>query len=622
MSQISLNTNLAAMRTTRRLAESTTSLRATFERLASGLRINRASDDAAGMSIAGGLRVDSRVYAQGVRNLNDGIGLLNVADGAVEQLQNIVVRLRELASQSANGTLSNRQRVALNQEAQQLSEEYTRIVRSTRFNDRLLFDHEFGQLSLQAGYGANGGISAGLGGYVGDGTFNAQSQVGYGGAAPNQVQSADFNGDGFKDLAYVNAGVPGVSIRLGAGDGTFGSAISFSTPTGPYALAVGDFNNDGIADLAVDGTAVSVLLGNGDGTFRQSYNNLTGIPAATTSMRIADLDGDGNQDLVVGTASNFFGVFRGDGAGGFHSPQTFTGPPHLDSVTVADFNGDGVPDVVAASVTMGTVSYFQGKGDGTFEPAIFTPSGSLNPYWIESADFNGDGHLDIVTSDYSGSSINVRLGRGNGTFTSAQNFAAGAGAYGMALGDFNGDGKVDIAVSNYSEAGTNALSILLGNGDGTFQEQQRYDAGTGGSGIAASDFNNDGVIDLAIANDSSTFLSVLLGNAVSGAGPLLPFDLGNRGGAMQAISQFDLALRRLSQQRGAIGAFLSRIEVGAANLRQASESFDSSASRIVDADLAEESANLTRARIVQIAATSILEQANLSPQLALRLLTF
>src|SRR5690554_6348198 len=136
MSRVTTNSNIAALNAQRRFASGTEALRQSFERLSSGLRINRPHDDAAGLSIAEDLRVDRRVFLQGIKNLNDGISVLNIADGALAEMSNTTTRIKELAFQASNGTLSAKQRKALDDEAQALAKEFSRIANSTTFNGR------------------------------------------------------------------------------------------------------------------------------------------------------------------------------------------------------------------------------------------------------------------------------------------------------------------------------------------------------------------------------------------------------------------------------------------------------------------------------------------------------
>ncbi|MCL4155668.1 UNVERIFIED_CONTAM: hypothetical protein GTU68_064493, partial [Idotea baltica] len=173
---ISYSKNIAANKIIGNLNKTNNSLQSTFEKLSSGQRINRASDDAAGLAIAESLKNESRVLKRGNQNLQDGISLLNVAESSVSELINITSRISELAQQAANGTYSTAQRKVINAEAQALSEEFTRISTTTEFNDKKLFDGSIDDgISLQAGFGEQAIIKSSLGGVKGDGTFSLLS---------------------------------------------------------------------------------------------------------------------------------------------------------------------------------------------------------------------------------------------------------------------------------------------------------------------------------------------------------------------------------------------------------------------------------------------------------------
>ncbi len=173
---IKIGSNIASIQAQRRLGETTSSLGKIYERLSSGQRINTASDDAAGLAIANDLNSKNRVYTQAIRNGNDGISALNIADSALENLTSVVTRIRELAEQSANGTYSNKQRAALDQEAQALKAEFFRISKTTTFNGVKLFDGSLGSgLRLQLGYGVEGSINTSVGGAIGTGAFAAST---------------------------------------------------------------------------------------------------------------------------------------------------------------------------------------------------------------------------------------------------------------------------------------------------------------------------------------------------------------------------------------------------------------------------------------------------------------
>jgi len=284
------------------------------------------------------------------------------------------------------------------------------------------------------------------------------------GSGPQSVAVGDFNGDGKPDLAVVNSYSNNVSILLGNGDGTFQIHVDYPTGAQPGSVAIGDFNGDGKLDLAVVNSYsnnVSVLLGNGNGTFQ---------PA----------------------------VSYGTGSG--------TGPAF---VAVGDFNHDGKLDLAVANSNSTYVSVLLGNGDGTFQTAVNYDVGGA-PTSIAVGDFNHDGKLDLaVAVPVPGPStyVSVLLGNGDGTFQTAVNYNAPYAPDAVAVGDFNGDGNLDLVVGNRSSN----ISVFLGNGDGTFRTAVNYSAGYNPSSVAVGDFNNDGTLDLAVANSgSSTTVTVLL----------------------------------------------------------------------------------------------------------------
>lgn len=275
---LSLGSNINSLRSQRRLGDATESVRASSERLSSGLRLNRASDDAAAVAIASGLNIDSRVYSQGIRNVNDGLSLLSVAQGALLELSSIAIRQEELSEQAANGVYGAAQRVALDREAQSLSQEYNRIVESTSFNGLRLLDGSMREgLRIQGGYGLEGSVSMELGRQLerraGDGTF--QTAITYRPIGIYQPQLHDFNRDGALDLiAGDEFGTPRITLALGNGDGSFKASTSLGGGlTQGYAVHLGDFNSDSLIDVATfDDTpnALNIFLSNGDGCVRFS----------------------------------------------------------------------------------------------------------------------------------------------------------------------------------------------------------------------------------------------------------------------------------------------------------------------------------------------------------------
>jgi hypothetical protein len=298
--------------------------------------------------------------------------------------------------------------------------------------------------------------------------------------------------------------------------GDFQSELRFSGGQGPAAIAIGDVNGDGKPDLVVadyDGDAVSVLLGNGDGTFGSPTSYPVG--AYPDAVALADLNGDGHLDIVCVslnlnhlTLGGTVSVLLGKGDGTFASAVNHVVGKNLASVVLADFNADGHIDIATSDVASGNVAVLLNKGDGTFQPAVPYPAGP-NPLSLGAADFNGDGKIDLVVTNFCDVSqdnfgctsqqttVTVLLGHGDGTFGSPVSYPAGTSPFHLIVGDFNADGKNDIAVSHGAETAA-SISVLLGNGDGTFQAPASYPAG--GSWFAAGDFNGDGAMDLIVGS--------------------------------------------------------------------------------------------------------------------------
>jgi hypothetical protein len=334
----------------------------------------------------------------------------------------------------------------------------------------------------------------------------------------NTVLTADFNGDGIPDLVIL--GNDTISVLLGNGDGTFTAAPSPSADL-PGAIAVGDFNGDGIPDLAVapvlDEGNSEVLLGKGDGTFTIT-NGSFGIGNGTStsnSIAAADFNGDGKLDLVETCASlddrpcNLLLIQSGNGDGTFmQSPAVlialaFSGS---QSMAVGDFNGDGKPDLAVTNSGANGVNVFLNTG-GSLTAVGAIPATGASPTSIAAADFNGDGKLDLAVANSGSNNVTILLGNGDGTFTAAASPAAGMAPNSLAVGDFNGDGVPDLAVAN---SGSNNVTILLGNGDGTFTAANSPAADTGSTSVALADFNGDGKEDLVVANSADSSATALL----------------------------------------------------------------------------------------------------------------
>jgi len=618
---VTINSNIAALNAQRRLAQTTASFRLSSERLSSGLRINHASDDAAGLAISQLLNTDSRVFSQGVRNLNDAASLYSIAEGAMNELSTVVTRLIQLSEQSANGTLSNPQRLALDAEAQALRSEYNRISETTNFNGLNLLDRSQMELSIQAGYGEDGALVLGLGRDmttfgIGAGTLGAPVSYSAGGTLRGAAL-ADANNDGKLDL--FSSGATG-RLLLGNGDGTFLAPTNVGGHIG-FDIDPVDFNNDGNIDVITGSSNFDYLylnLGNGNGTFRAPISLEI---SRSREYHAADLNGDGRPDIVGANVPNdTFEILFNLGGGSFSTPATYFSTVDIgadaDSIHSADFDHDGDNDLLLTSGVNDLISVLLNNGNGTFQFAVTYAGINFNDSRI--VDLNGDGNMDLVGSHSNNPSFGVILGNSNGTFR-APAFYANAGTLTQYadVGDFNSDGLTDVI---FAESSANTTYIALGNGDGTFRAGSSF--ATGGlavSELAIGDVNGDGVDDLINANYVTSTVTVLLTDAVVRSG-LQSFSLRTRADALESLTYLKSSLSQLTKEIGNIGSSQSRLGTATSNLMNNTLNIRNAESRITDVDVASESAVLARNSILQQAGASILTQANLQPSLALNLL--
>lgn len=324
-----------------------------------------------------------------------------------------------------------------------------------------------------------------------DPTFGPVSYYGSELVGSEYIASGDFNGDGKPDLVTSNRGENSASVFIGNGDGTFQSPVSYQVGANPEGVAVGDLNGDKKLDFVVvnEFVSTSIFLGNGDGTFRE----IGLYPHGGVFAALADVNGDQKLDLVTES-----GTALGNGDGTFKDPIGYSAGPLPVAVAVGDFNRDGKPDLAIADYSFGGHVYvLLGNGDGTFQSAT-TYSSGRSSHSVATGDFNGDGKLDLTLPNQADNTVSVLLGNGDGAFGAATNYATGSNPHSVVAADFNNDGKVDLAVAG-NDIGATAfgVSILSGNGDGSFRGAVTYNSPQSSFAIVAADFNRDGSLDLA-----------------------------------------------------------------------------------------------------------------------------
>ena len=369
----------------------------------------------------------------------------------------------------------------------------------------------------------------------GDGTFKSPTAYYVAGNTPEALAVADVNGDGKPDIIVLNNVDKTVSVLLGKGDGTFVAqtaveaanqkgrpAPSYAVGTNPLSLTVADLNGDGKPDIAVanaNDATLSILFGNGDGTFKSQTTVPTG--AGPSFVTVADMNNDGKPDLlVINSIDDDFGVLRGRGDGTFMAMTTsrlgpLRGFTTFQSMVVEDFNHDGNKDVVITTSDLNADSayFFLGDGHGNFGTARTLFTGAQTTY-LAAADLNGNGNLDLIAGSFSNNSLRVMFGNSLGGFSAGKDYPASGISSGLTVqafvvDDFRGTGKPDIAVINSTGS---FIQLLYNDGNGGFHQANSYATGSTPTDIQSADLNGDGHMDIVEINSADGTLGVRLGN--------------------------------------------------------------------------------------------------------------
>ena len=612
-----INTNVASLNAQRNLTTSQGQLATALQRLSSGLRINSAKDDAAGLAISERFTTQIRGLNQAVRNANDGISLAQTAEGALGETGNALQRIRELAIQSANSTNSASDRAALNAESAQLLAEIQRNGLSTQFNGQNILDGTFSAAQFQVGANANQTISFGIAGATTNllGAYQATSSA---------VTSTAFDGSGFT----VNGVEVGVSAATSAAGVTADSATAKATAinsktnqtgvnatattsvqgvAGPIArsgLANGELVINGVAVGSVAGNASAVTQGRSAATAINAVTNQTGVSAvadaSTGRLTLTAADGR-NISLTSGSANT-------DGATAIYNATGLdvtsgTAPVGHDTFTITVANTFLATAPTADHLSVGDNVKLDGV---TYEFVTSAAAVSTGPVAVVVADTNPAatvaGALKLAIDDqYTKGNTSMKASITGAAITLVNDKLGANGAvtdYYDDTGISHGGTTSAITEGALSGGGTDASYSAGITTRGTLTLSSAANFTMGGADLA-----NGG---LATASASLTRLDTVNISTVDGAN--------------SAIAVLDGALSQVTSMRADLGAVQNRFSSTVANLTTTSENLSAARSRILDADFAAETASLTRAQILQQAGTAILAQANSIPQNVLSLL--
>lgn len=625
-----INTNIPALRAQSRLEQTTKALARSLQRLASGRRINRAADDASGLSISEGLTAQIRGFRAATQSVNQALSVLNTAESALNTQLEIVQRMRELAVQASNGTISNTDRSYLNTELDQLFEEYNRIVEQTQFNDLTLFKGQTENLQIQAGANSSQSININIPSIEANEVFLKQVATGeyentY--ATESDVndevlfaETLDVNGDDNLDLIEIRAetGVGFVRVvQLGDGEGNFAESeretlISNPSPALFEPIQAGDFNGDGLDDLFFLGpSSYGLVQGLGNGEYKAN-DFILGSFNSSDIQKVADINQDGIVDIITADQPGAVGlnleVYIGSGDGTFDLETTFSNGVTFAGrgLEVADIDNDGDLDIVSSGSLL--INVLENDGNLNFSQVEQLSDGQISDiFGLE--DMNGDGFVDIVGSD------GIRLNDGDGSFGSVI-FEDMSSTESSKILDINQDGHLDLIIE--SGGLPSEVRLYHGDGQGNLTVAQTYE-GVGLSYAAiAEDLTSDGFTDFYFGGFSSAAFTA---STRQEAG-VDRVDISTQQAAQLSLETFDGALEKLLEARVEIGAATSRLESALNSMFINSENLSAARTLISDTDIAAETAELTKQQILQQASVSVLSQANSSLQIVLELLRF
>ena len=368
---------------------------------------------------------------------------------------------------------------------------------------------------------------------------------------PGAVAVGDFNHDGIPDLAIDNH-YNDVAIFLGRGNGSFVRSAFYTLDTYVQGqIAIADFNQDGNEDLILvcggqpEPATFAFLPGNGDGTFGAASYISADADGSQLSIVAGDLNNDGVPDIFMG--GNGASLAAINLLGGNFQPESLQ-PAAGFGVGIGDFNHDGNLDVAVSGGPYQNIAVLLGNGDGSFQTPISYPD-PFEPLGIAVADFNHDNNLDLAIADYAGSLGKILLGNGDGSFHGGNTFGAGMLPATLVAADFNQDTNVDLAVSDFHKG---TVAVLRGKGDGTFLLPVFYPTGTKPTMVTMGDFNLDGSMDLVAINGIDNTVTVLLNDSGTSVRLSSSNDPSQMGQPVTFTASVSATVNQSSQPAGAV----------------------------------------------------------------------
>lgn len=601
-----------------RLNRTSSAISENLLRLASGLRVNRPSDDVVSFSIAGRMESKIRGLSQAINAMNSSFSALETASSSILDQIAIVAEMKEIAEIAADPDTTDEIRQSLQSDMQNFLADFETIANNANFLGIKLLDGSVPSLNTLID---DKGNTRRLDLYStrGSNIFRGQRPTGEFESTmtlpgTGEIQLADVTGDGNLDRIAYNGTTANFDISFGDGSGGFTGGTTVDGANLWFQVA--DMNGDGTAEIvtADAGGGVTIFEYDGNGNFT-TFATFSGTAGSPQYLNIGDLTNNGFNDILVRSGATEWEVFENDGEGGFTSVSTFDFGYTPNNINLADLDGDGVLDIVGIVNSTGEFKALLNDGAGNFSITHTSASSALLSRNFVLGDATGDGIADVITYNNTPSgNIQVWSGNGDGTFSGSSINSLSAGQQDVKILDYNQNGVLDLLIV------TNGNNIVLaeGNGAGSFTQVQTIATGVGTARLATGDLNGDGLDDF-IARSATIFSRVYEPSTeeVNGTGYLQVNEQWRAERTLQILEEAEAQLNEIAIQ---IQTQSELLEFTVESTELLQENTVESRDRLLALDEIKEEAELAKNQILQEAQLAALTQANFSTQLAIELL--